>query len=110
MLYEVVFAPEADDQLEELFSYVADRASVSTAERFTTAIVASCEDLSLFPHRGAPREDIRPGLRVTHHKGRTIIAYAVDDAQRRVTILGVFYGGQDYAKQLDLEDTDEAGD
>lgn len=78
-----------------------------TAERYTSAIVATCEDLSQFPHRGVPRDDIRPGLRVTHHKGRTIIAYAIDDATRRVTILGVLYGGQDYAKRLDLEDNDE---
>jgi toxin ParE1/3/4 len=41
-----------------------------------------------------PRNDIRPGLRVTHHKGRTLIAYAVDTATRTVSIVGVFYGGQ----------------
>lgn len=107
MLYEVVFAPEADDQLEELFSYIAHRASVLTAERYTSAIVATCEDLSHFPQRGVSRDDVRPGLRVTHHKGRTIIAYAIDDATRRVTVLGVFYGGQEYAKRLDLEGNDE---
>jgi len=109
MLYEVVFAPEADDQLEELFLYIADRASVLTAERYTSAIVATCEDLSQFPHRGVSRDDIRPGLRVTHHKGRTIIAYAIDNVARCVTILGVFYGGQDYARRLDREDNDEEG-
>ena len=37
---------------------------------------------------------------MTHHKGRTIVAYAVDDEQRRVTILGVFYGEQDYEASL----------
>jgi len=109
MLYEVVFAPEADDQLEELFSYIAGSASVLTAERYTSAIVATCEGLSKFPRRGVSRDDIRPGLRVTHHRGRTIIAYAIDDATHRVTILGVFYGGQEYAKWLDLEDGNEEG-
>ncbi|MBS0448574.1 MAG: type II toxin-antitoxin system RelE/ParE family toxin [Proteobacteria bacterium] len=107
MPYEVFFAPEADDQLEELFSYIADRASVLTAERYTSAIVATCKDLSKFPRRGVSRDDIRLGLRVTHHRGRTIIAYAIDDATRRVTILGVFYGGQEYATWLDLEGSDE---
>ena len=47
-----------------------------------------------------PREDIRPGLRVTHHKGRTLIAYAVDEDTRTVLILGIFYGGQDYEGAL----------
>lgn len=58
-------------------------------------MVATCEGLALFPMRGVPREDIRPGLRVTHHKGRTLIAYAVDENSRTVSILGVLYGGQD---------------
>lgn len=65
------------------------------AERYTSAVVETCERLARFPLRGAPREDIRPGLRVTHHRGRTLIAYAVDEAARLVSVLGVFYGGQD---------------
>lgn len=63
-------------------------------------MIATCEGLALFPMRGVPREDIRPGLRVTHHKGRTLIAYAVDDDTRTVSVLGIFYGGQDYEAAL----------
>lgn len=63
-------------------------------------MVASCEGLALSPLRGVPRDDIRPGLRVTHHKGRTLIAYAVDESTRTVLILGIFYGGQDYEGAL----------
>ena len=37
---------------------------------------------------------------MTHHKGRTVIAYAVDEAARKVSVLGVFYGGQHYAQAL----------
>ena len=98
--YEVVFAPEAGEQLEELFVYIAGRASAATAQRYTTAIVADCESLATFPKRGTARDDIRPGLRTTHHKGRTVIAFGVDDVARRVSILGVFYGGQDLAAAL----------
>ena len=65
------------------------------AERYTSAVVETCERLALFPLRGAPRDDIRPGLRVTHHRGRTLIAYAVDEVARLVSVIGVFYGGQD---------------
>ena len=50
--------------------------------------------------RGVSREDIRPGLRVTHHKGRTVIAYAVDENARTVSILGVLRGGQDFEGSL----------
>ena len=73
MSYRVVFAPEAGDQLE-----------------------------ALFPLRGVAREDIRPGLRLTHHKGRTVIAYAVDEVSQRVAIVGVFYGGQDHEDALSV--------
>ncbi len=73
MPYRVVFAPEAGTQLE-----------------------------ALFPLRGVAREDIRPGLRLTHHKGRTVIAYAVDEVSQRVAIVGVFYGGQDHEDALSV--------
>ena len=66
-------------------------------------MIATCEGLALFPLRGVPREDIRPGLRVTHHKGRTVIAYGVDTDARTVSIVGVFYGGQDHAGALSAD-------
>lgn len=63
-------------------------------------MIKTCEGLARFPLRGVSREDIRPKLRVTHHKSRTVIAYAVDKASRRVSILGVIYGGQDLERAL----------
>jgi len=55
------------------------------------------------PLRGVPREDIRPGVRLTHHQGRTVVAYAVDEAARTVSIVGVFYGGQDHGGALSTD-------
>jgi plasmid stabilization system protein ParE len=52
------------------------------------------------------REDIRPGLRLTHHKGRTVIAYAVDEHARTVSIIGIFYGGQDHEGTLSADSDD----
>ncbi|WP_349237740.1 hypothetical protein [Novosphingobium sp. SG707] len=54
-----------------------------------------CEGLAAFQHRGTPRDDIRPGLHTIPFRRRVIIAYAVDAHQ--VAILGVYYGGQDFA-------------
>lgn len=42
------------------------------------------------------REDIRPGLRTSSYKKLAVIATFVDDETQQLTILGVFYGGQDY--------------
>ncbi|MCL1860351.1 MAG: type II toxin-antitoxin system RelE/ParE family toxin [Proteobacteria bacterium] len=94
MKYRVVFSPEAEEQIAALYRYIAAAASPDIAARYTDAIVTYCESLCTFPHRGAPRDDVRPGLRITHYKKRTVIAF--DIAADLVSIIGVFYGGQDY--------------
>ncbi|MBE2244944.1 MAG: type II toxin-antitoxin system RelE/ParE family toxin [Burkholderiaceae bacterium] len=100
MPYGVVYAPEATEQLEALYRYIAEHRSLAVTERYTSAVIETCEGLAIFALRGISREDIRPGLRVTHHRGRTVIAYAVDNGSRRVSVLGVFYGGQDFERAL----------
>lgn len=94
MTCRVVFSPEAEKQLVALYSYIAAAASPDIAARYTEAIVSYCESLCTFPHRGTMRDDVRPGLRITNYKKRAVIAFDVDAEQ--VSIIGVFYGGQDY--------------
>ena len=103
-VYAVVFTPEAQGQLEALYSYIAEAAAPLVAERYINAIVNYCESLQTFPLRGARRDDIRPGLRITNYKGRAVIAFDVGD--QRVSIIGIFYGGQDFETALNLPDTD----
>jgi toxin ParE1/3/4 len=69
MSYRVVFSPEAEEQLVALYGYIATAASPDIASRYTEAIVSYCESLRTFPHRGTMRDDVRPGLRITHYKG-----------------------------------------
>ena len=71
MSFRVVFSPEAQEQLVELYRYIAEAASPETAARYTAAIVSYCESLRTFPHRGTMRDDVRPGLRVTNYKKRS---------------------------------------
>ncbi len=101
MQYHVVFAPEAQEQLAALYRYIAAAASPEIAERYTSAIVTYCASLQTFPHRGSPRDDIRPGMRITNYKKRVVIAFDVD--AETVSIIGVFYGGQDYETVLQSE-------
>jgi plasmid stabilization system protein ParE len=98
--FRVVFTPEAEEQLVEIYDYVAMKASAETAFRYTTSIVDYCEGMRIFPHRGTQRDDVRPGLRISNYKGNAVTAFAADDAAMTVTILGVFYGGQDYVSDL----------
>ncbi len=52
-----------------------------------------------FPVRGAQRDDIRPGLRVFGFRKRVSIAFEITG--NVVTILGVFYGGQNLEEAFD---------
>ena len=63
MSRRVVFSPEAEEQLADLYHYIAAAASPETAARYTEAIISYCEDLRMFPRRGTMRDDIRPELR-----------------------------------------------
>ena len=99
MPYNLVFSPEAEEQLVAIYRYIATAASPKIAERYTNAIVTYCEGLTLFPQRSAKRDEIRLGLRITNFKKRVVIAYTIDDDT--ISIIGIFYGGQDYQGKLD---------
>lgn len=96
--YRVQFSPEVRDKLDEIEARIAAAGAPATAARYIDAIVAFCESLATFPWRGVPRDDLLPALRVTHYRKRVVIAYQV--AGQTVSIVGVYYGGQDYEGQF----------
>ena len=102
--YTVVFSPEAQAHLIELYWYIAEAAAPDIAARYTNDLVDYCESLRTFPMRGIDRGDIRPGLRITNFRRRTVIAFAVHS--QLVTVLGIFHGGQEYE---DFLQGDEGG-
>ena len=102
MTYQVIFAPEAEDQLEQMYRYIADAATAEIADRYISQIIDYCEGLTVYPLRGATRDDIRPGLRTTSFQKRTVIAFAVADDV--VWVLGIFHGGRDYESALTLRE------
>jgi toxin ParE1/3/4 len=57
-------------------------------------------NLTTFPLCATRRDDLMPGLRITNHRSRSIIAYTVMPDAGIVSIVGVFYGGQDYEARL----------
>jgi toxin ParE1/3/4 len=85
--HNVVFAPEAEADL------IALHGGPERALGYVERIVATCRSLSAFPARGARRDDIRPGLRVTSMARRVTIAYHL--AGEVVTIDRILYGGRD---------------
>ena len=69
-----------------------------------------CDSLRTFPLRGTRRDDVRPGLRITNYKKRAVkravIAFDVDADV--VSIIGVFYGGQNYETILHDDPNDNS--
>jgi len=103
MTYTIGFAETAVAQLEAVKRYIASAADPVTAASFVDAVIDHCLDLDEYPHRGAQRDDLRPGLRTISYRKRVNIAFVIDEGAHVVTILGVFYGGQDFEAVLRSE-------
>ncbi|MFN7150614.1 MAG: type II toxin-antitoxin system RelE/ParE family toxin [Microthrixaceae bacterium] len=55
MTVRVVFTPEAEDHLDDLYRYLADAATPDVAADYVDRIITYCEELAAFPHRGLAR-------------------------------------------------------
>lgn len=98
MRYAIVVTPEARDQLDTIWDYIADAASADIALRFTDGMLDRLTTLSDYPRIGTPRDDLRPGLRTLAYRRRVTIAFMVEDAA--VVVIGFYYGGQDFETLL----------
>ena len=98
MNHRVEFSPEALGDLIDLYDYIAARDGAGRAIGYIDRIEECCQGLSVFPNRGAARDDLRPGLRILGFERRAVIAFYV--ASDRVTILRVLYGGRNVETAL----------
>jgi plasmid stabilization system protein ParE len=90
--YEVIFAPEAEADLDEIGQYLALRFSERNAEKYIRRIVAHCQSLTFAPYRGTVRDDVRRGLRTTGFERRVTILFEVQS--ETVIIFGISYAGR----------------
>ena len=102
MTGRIDYTPEAQQQLNALDDWITEKASRDVAQRFVSAILDYIDSILAFPLAGRARDDVRPGMRTTTFKKRTLIAYEVDESSGElvVNILGVFHGGQDWEAAL----------
>ena len=96
--YPVVFAPEAEEDLINLYEQIAIAASPTVAFGYIERIEQFCSVLASVPLGGTNREDIRPGLRTIGFERRATVAYRV--VKTRVEILRIFYGGQNWETKM----------
>jgi len=94
MAYTIIFSPEAEQQIADLHDYISLHGGRAIASRFINELLDYLNGFTIFPERGNRRDDIRPGLRVTNFRHRTVIAFAVDDEQ--ILIAGIYHGGRAY--------------
>lgn len=94
----VGYAPEADQDFDWIYEVISLASSPAIAFDYVQRLRAFCERLEYASERGSRRDDIREGLRIVGFERRVTIAFAVDES--RVTILRLFYGGQDWEDAL----------
>ncbi|MDC7745222.1 type II toxin-antitoxin system RelE/ParE family toxin [Rhizobium binxianense] len=95
MPYRVLFAEDAERDIEDLYRFIASRDGAETAERILTEIESACAELEEFPARGnIPKELAGIGIseyRELRHKpwrmiyrilGTDVVVYCVVDGRR----------------------------
>lgn len=95
----LVYAPTAQSDLVEIHAFVATASSDEIASRYIDRIEAYCATFDLAAARGAPRDDLLPGLRIVGFERRITIAFTLDEDA--VTFLRFFYGGQDWEEAFE---------
>ena len=104
MAYKVLRSRACRADLEIVFDHLVqsyEALGEPAAEAFDRAVarLGAIEDLmdrlSAAPHQGTLWPEVMPGLRWTT-KDRAIFYFTVDDATETVTVLAVFFGGQDH--------------
>ena len=96
--YSVEFLRPAEEDLLNLYEAISAQAGIVIAGNYIDRIEAACLALQTSPLRGTRRDDILPGLRTVGFERRATIVFRVHGT--RVTIVRVFYGGQDFEHAL----------
>lgn len=91
----VVLSPDAQADLASIYDWIADQASPAVAMAYVERLESHVMGFEVASERGTRRDHIRQGLRTTGFERRLTIAFEV--AADRVTILGFFSGGRDWA-------------
>ena len=101
MSYRVVFDPDALDDLDNIFVYLAPEMGALPARRYVGRIRSYCEGFSTFPKRGTRRSDLGEGIRLVGYHRKATVAFVVTDDT--VMILRIFARG----RAIDFRENDD---
>ena len=94
-MIRVVVAPEARDDLKQIWRYLAQEASVPIADRIREKLLASFTMLARNPGIGHKREDLTVLAVLFYRVYQYMVIYSYDSEALR--ILGVIHGKRDVA-------------
>ncbi len=108
MRFRIEFSAEAERDFALIFDHLFE--SYRSFGESVEAALDHCEDrirdireeadqLSEVSHGGERHDDLRPGLRHLTI-GRAIYWFEVDDAEQRVRVLAIFFGGQNHVRHM----------
>jgi toxin ParE1/3/4 len=95
---KVLFSPEAEQDILQIYEWVASSTSPNVALAYVNRIEAKCAALDLASSRGQARDDIRKGIRIIGFELSLTIAFVVGNDS--VTIVRIFAGGRDWEGEL----------
>ena len=94
MSYKVVYRPQANQDLDDIFSFILNQSgSADRALNYVERVLSFCNSFITFPHRGTKRDDLRKGLRLVGFERRATIAFSIEG--ETITIARIFYAGRD---------------
>jgi toxin ParE1/3/4 len=96
---EVILSPRAKADLVGVYEFLVRLGHPQNAIAYVDRLAAFCHRLDVASERGHRRDDISHGLRIVGFERRVTIAFTVDD--ERVTVLRLFYGGQDWKREFE---------
>jgi toxin ParE1/3/4 len=108
MSAQIVFSSEAQNDLFDLYDYIAAHSSPERALTYIERIEEVCLGLETLPERGTRKDEVRPGLRIIGFERRVTIAFHVQSD--RVTILRILYGGRDLSRALSEDEPESSSD
>lgn len=101
--YQVIYSPQAVDDLKGIFSYIAYELRVGeTAEKQVNRIREAIRSLNFMPERYG-RVEWEPWVSLNMHKlpvDNYIIFYRVDSIGKTATVVRIFYGGRNIEEMI----------
>ncbi|CAN7656247.1 type II toxin-antitoxin system RelE/ParE family toxin [Rhizobium sp. LjRoot254] len=96
MMYKVRLLPEAEDDLLQIYRYIARRSSHTVAQGYVDRIQTYLNGFTQFPERGTVRDELRNGIRIVGFERRVTIAFKVQ--RDEVMIFGILYAGRQLSR------------